>query len=247
MNRRRRSERDANGEPSVTSASILGLIHDRCRWGRLGRYVWLSRRIRGWVRGREALELAKTSAGLPPSPVIVEVGSFLGCSTVLLAGARKLKGSGHVHCVDPFAASGDAFSAPIYRSIAASLDVSLRTQFERNLQEAGLLDWVSIHQTTAAEAARQWRDPIDLLFLDGDQSPGGAREAYLHWSVFLRPGAILAINNSGNGPHHDGHDGSLRLVQEYVRPPAYEQIRRVDAVTFAVRTAASSDSAGRFC
>ena len=31
-----------------------------------------------------------------------QIGSFLGCSTVLLAGARRLRGSGRVHAVDPF-------------------------------------------------------------------------------------------------------------------------------------------------
>jgi hypothetical protein len=58
----------------------------------------------------------------------VEVGCFLGSSKVLLAGARRLKDSGQVHAIDPFDASGDAFSESHYRRVAG-LRCSLRRRF----------------------------------------------------------------------------------------------------------------------
>lgn len=224
------------GTPEAFASSLPGLIVDLMRFGALGRYIWHSRRIRGWVRGAEAVALARASQRLSGSPVIVEVGSFLGCSTVLLAGARKLLGSGHVYCIDPFAAGGDAFSVPIYQAIAESLSMSLYEQFERHINRAGLTDQVAVLQMTAVEAAASWDRPIDMLYLDGDNSPAGARTAYLAWSKFLKPAAVLAINNSAERQHPPGHDGPLRVVEEFIHAPDFCDIQRVEDITFAVRT-----------
>ena len=71
---------------------------------------------------QDARAIAEASFGLPAAPVIVEVGVFMGRCTLLLAGARKLKGSGSVHCIDPFDCSGDQFSIPYYRK---ELDASV--------------------------------------------------------------------------------------------------------------------------
>lgn len=219
------------GAPDRLGASWLGLAGDLVRYGGVGRYVWESRRIRGWVRGSgEAEGLVRASQALAESPVIVEVGTFLGCSTVLLAGPCKRRGSGRVHCIDTFSQNGDDEALPIYRAIASSLGMSMRQAFENNIRKAGLSDWVTVHEMSAAEAAGQWKDPIDLLFLDGDVSVTGSREIFQAWSPFLRSGGILAVNGTVERP---SRTGSYQIVQEFVRPPAYEDIRRVDHITFA--------------
>ena len=79
---------------------------------RLDDYILLSEGIPGWTRGEEAREFARISFSLPPETCIVEIGSFFGAATILLAGPRRLRGSGVVHCVDPFDCSGDLFSVP---------------------------------------------------------------------------------------------------------------------------------------
>ena len=234
--RRRRDARELRGAPCSRAGYPIWRIHDRLRWGALGRYVSLARRIPGWVRGPEAVELARVARSLPAGAAIVEVGAFLGGSAVLLAGARKLSGSGKVHCVDPFDASGDAFSVPVYRAIERGLGGSLRRQFDDNIRRAGLSDWVETHQGTAAEIAAGWRQPIDMLFLDGDQSPAGARLAYERWAPFLRRGGIIALHNSRSGSYDDGHDGHRRLVVEAIRPPEYDDVRCVGTTTFARKT-----------
>ncbi len=100
----------------------------------IGDYIARSERIPGWTRGDEAIELAEVASALAGNAVIVEIGSFLGSGAVILAGARKLKGSGRVHCVDPFDGSGDSFSVPYYQEIIAGcVDGSARKQFDRYL------------------------------------------------------------------------------------------------------------------
>ena len=223
--------RELYGAPIQFVASALWLVRDLVNHGGVGRYIWQSRRIRGWIRGHgEAEALAKASESLGDSPVIVEIGTFLGCSTVLLAGPCKRRGSGRVHCVDTFSPTGDDAALPIYRTIAESLGMSIRQLFDKNIYRAGLSDWITVHEMRSDEAARRWDTPIDMLFLDGDVSIAGSREIFQAWSPFLRRGGILAINGTVERP---SRIGSYQVVREFVRPPNYEDVRRVDHITFA--------------
>src|SRR4029453_10169501 len=67
----------------------------------LQEYIQMSSMIPGWTRNEDAEELARASFSLSRDAIIVEIGAFLGCCTVLLAGARCVAGSGKVHSVDP--------------------------------------------------------------------------------------------------------------------------------------------------
>lgn len=212
-------------------------VYDRLRWGPLGRYMSLARRIPGWTRDDEAVALAYASHSLPDHARIVELGSFLGRSAVLLAGGRKLRGSGHLHCIDPFDASGDAFSAPVYLTIAGALRTSLRQCFEKNIRRAGLSEWVTVHQGYAEEIGAAWTQPIDLLFMDGDHSYAAVMRAYAVWAPWLKPGGWLAIHNSRAGSYHQDHDGHRRLVEEKIHPPHYTDIFCIRTTTFARKSA----------
>ena len=205
----------------------------RARYGPLGSYLSDTSTIPSWLGRGEALALAASCFSLPRDAVVVEIGSFLGKSAIMLAGARKQAGSGRVHCVDPFDASGDAFSVPVYREIASGDARPLRHRFEANIARAGLTGWVEAHEGTAASVAAAWTAPVDMLFLDGDQSPDGARLAYDSWSPFLKAGGIIALHNSVERAYAPGHDGIHLLAVHLVRPPQYGEISEVDTTTFA--------------
>ena len=203
---------------------------------RLGEYMRLSSQIPGWARGEEAAALVAASFALSDSAIIVEIGSFLGSSAVLLAGARRLKKSGRVHCVDSFDATGDGVSAPVYREIRDSLGVSLRRAFDQNLRRAGLAGWVEVHEGQAVAVAANWAIPVDMLFLDGDHSHPGVQAIYHAWIPFLRIGGLLAVHNSSDRVYEEGHDGSRRLVLGTIHPPRYTGVRCFGSTTFARKT-----------
>lgn len=207
----------------------------RRRLGELAPYLRLSEQIPGWTRGAEAEALALAARSIEDEAVIVEIGAFLGSSSVLLAGARRLAGSGMVHCVDPFDASGDEFSAPVYSEIAEGIGSSLRSEFMRSLRAADLDDLVTVHEGTAETIGARWDQPIDLLFLDGDQSPEGARSAFELWEPWLKPGGIIAIHNSSPRHYEPNHDGHFRIAVTRLVEPAYRNIRRIGTTTFAER------------
>ena len=210
-------------------------IQRRRRLGSLAPYIEKSKQIEGWARGDEASELAIVARRLPPDAVVVEIGSFLGSSAVLLAGARKLAGSGVVHCIDPFDASGDAHSTPVYEDLTSSLETSIRQRFDSNIEEAGVANWIVAHEGTAEEISADWTEPIDLLFLDGDQSPDGARSSFDAWYPFLKIGGVLAVHNSSNRQYSPLHDGYRRVVVESVTKPGFDKIRCVGTTTFAIK------------
>ncbi len=190
--------------------------------------------IPGWTRGGDAAAVAAASFALGADAVIVEIGVFLGCCTVLLAGARRLRGNGVVHCVDPFDASGDAFSLPYYREILDSLGAgSLRQHFDANIAHAGLAEWIAVHPGRATDIAAGWSQPIDLLLLDGDQSPEGARAAYQAWEPLLKPGGTIVLRNTRPRAYAAGHDGHRRLAVEEIVAENYVDIRQIEDTTVA--------------
>ncbi|HUD65078.1 MAG TPA: class I SAM-dependent methyltransferase [Candidatus Sulfotelmatobacter sp.] len=200
----------------------------------LATYLRLSETIPGWTRNEEAEALARVAHALEGDAVIVEIGSFFGASTVFLAGARKLRGAGKVHCVDPFDGSGDSFSVTHYNAIILALGARSPLQhFENNVSAAGLSDWVEAHQGTAEEIAAGWTQAIDLLILDGDQSPEGARAAYEAWSPWLKAGGMIALHNSNPGGPSSGHDGHCLVAAEEIQPPRYIERHLIGSITFA--------------
>ena len=199
-------------------------------------YLRISEDIPGWTRGAEARELARLSFSLPAHPTIVEIGSFLGSGTILLAGPRRDRGSGIVHCIDTFDGQGDAFSVPYYREILGKLGSgSVRSHFERNMSRSGLSSWVTIHEGRADQIAPTWTSSIDLLFLDADQSPAGVRRIYDDWEPFLKIGGVIALHNSEPTNHRPDHDGHRVIVEEEIREPKFCDIRLVVGTTFAVK------------
>lgn len=216
----------------VNSYTIQPLGY-QLKYGNLGKYLAYSCYIPGWVQEREAVALIEASYNLPSDPVIVEVGSFVGKSAVLLAGARKLRGSGIVHCIDPFDASGDSFSVPFYLRVAKRRSIRLDQWFAENMKRTGISSWVQAYKSTGQEIGKTWTTPIDLLYLDGDQTPEGARETYELFVPHLKPGGVIAIHNTAERSYDPGHDGSYRLVKETIREPEYTDIYRIDMMTFA--------------
>jgi hypothetical protein len=204
--------------------------------GDIERILAASAAIPGWTAGDDAREVAMASYALPHDATIAEIGVFMGRCTVLLAGPRRIRGSGKVHCVDPFDCSGDTFSVPFYlNQLKATGNASLVEVFLSNVAECQLADWVELHKGRAQDVAAGWSQPLDLLLLDGDQSPHGARTAYESWIPFLKRGGIIILRNTRDRQYAEDHDGHRRLAVEELAAPRYSDIRQIGATTFATK------------
>ena len=190
--------------------------------------------IDGWLTVDEAIALYELSRSLPhEQPLAVEIGSWQGKSSVCLA--RGLAGKFHPRlcCIDPFDASGDAASTADYGTRSEQLPQGLRDVFEDNLREVGVRNLVDVRQGMSHDQVRDWREPIDLLFLDGNHDYAAVKQDFGDWTPHLRPGGFLAMHDVV----HPEHAGPARVVEELVRGDrGWVDARTIDSM-FVVRKA----------
>lgn len=139
---------------------------------------------------------------------ILEIGSFKGRSTILLAKAVALANNTKVVAVDPL--EGDA----VRPSSAPGVD-SVSAEFYRNLDTAGVLDLVEFNQTFSADLAKRWPAyrKLRLLWIDGDHTYPGAKTDWDCFSPHLADGGIVAFHDVMHG-----FDGPTRVFAESVLP-----------------------------
>jgi len=127
------------------------------------------------------------AAALPTtSGEVLEIGAYMGRSTVALARAALLAGQSRVATVDPHELPVDA---------GVQEGDALVAEFRRNLQRAGVDENVEYHRCCSQDLAPEWRAPLRLLWIDGDHSLGAARRDLALFSPHLRDGAIVAMHD----------------------------------------------------
>ena len=190
--------------------------------------------IDGWLSVDEAIALYELARTLPHErPLAVEIGCWQGKSSVCIARGIQHKNAPRLCCIDPFDASGDEASLAEYAQRAAGVGGRLRTAFEQNLQAAGVRDCVDIHQGLSHERVKTWREPIDLLFLDGDHEHAAVQRDFRDWSRHVRPGGYLVMHDV----RHPVHIGPRRVVDEEVlRDPQWVDVHYTDSMFVARRS-----------
>lgn len=172
-------------------------------------------RTPGWLRDEEAELLHEFAFGASARGRIVEIGSFLGRSTICLASALELAPrtmhetliaiDPHVH---PPSCHPDFASAP-GRSLEQDAK-NPRAVFEANLERAGLRNRVEVVQDYSIGGVRTVNDTVSLAFIDGDHAYETARHDLCAMGDRIRnDGWLLA---------HDYTDweGVTRAVDELV-------------------------------
>lgn len=129
-------------------------------------------------------------AKLPPSPLVVELGTYLGCSTVYMAEAlSKSGGPFTLYTVDMFEKYGKH-----QKFFPVTLD---------NFKQCGARDQIRVLSCRSWEAAGFFNDKeVDFVWVDASHEFVGARADLDAWWAKIKPGGILA-----------GHDYSEPGVQ----------------------------------
>ncbi len=142
-------------------------------------------------------------AAYPTAPgSILEIGSFKGRSTIILAKASKFAGDSAVYAVDPLT-SPSATDPDLGGALSAKAD------FESNLSIHGVTDRVRFHRMTSQELAPLWSSKIRLLWIDGDHTYGGTKADFDLFHPWLEDGAIIALHDVLNI-----FDGPIRVFSE---------------------------------
>jgi len=191
-------------EPSSAAAEPMESVLDRME------------QVEGWFRrdeGELLFDVAHRAAAGRESPVIVEIGSYCGRSTVVLASAaRQASPESRVYAIDPHEGEvGARDTVDGVRRESATFD-----RFQANIAVAGYTDVVVPIRRRSHEFA--WETPIALLFVDGLHDYASVARDFQHYEPHLLLGAYVAFHDCD-----ENYPGVRAFVAGIAADPAYEE------------------------
>lgn len=108
---------------------------------------------------------------------IVEIGSFNGMSTIVMATGSKQRQREKVYAVDPL------------------LDMNIRHCFMENIKREKVEDYIIPNFMKSEEFAKNFNKPVRLLFIDGCHEYEEVRKDILLLKDYLIEGGIIALHD----------------------------------------------------
>lgn len=192
------------------NAERLRLLYRGWRYRRIMDYI----PIDGWLAHGEAITLYETARLLEgDAPVVAEIGSWQGKSSIVIAKGLQDRGGGRLYCIDPFNADGDDASLHDYANRKSRTRGTLLDAFNRHIETAGVVDLVTTLPGYSHDVVQSFPHVIDFLFIDGNHAYEAVRKDFEDWSPKVKPGGYIAFhdvsfNNLNTGPQ--------RLIREQV-------------------------------
>ncbi|MHC3426137.1 class I SAM-dependent methyltransferase [Streptomyces sp. DT18] len=178
-----------------------------------------------------ALYAAAVEAGRLGLPLL-EVGTYCGRSTVLLADAGRAAGV-TVVTVDHHRGSEEQQPGWEYHD-PETVDPELGVMdtlpaFRRTLHRAGLEEHVVAVVGRSPQVAAVWARPLGLVFVDGGHTDAHANADYEGWAPRLAPGGLLVIHDVFPDPA-DGGQAPYRVWLRAVASGDFDEVRTVDSL-----------------
>ena len=147
--------------------------------------------VQGWMTPDQARLLWDSARALRPGDRIVEIGSYQGRSTVILASA--VPDGSTVFAVDPHA--GTDRGPEEYTGKESEAEQDSQT-FQKNLEQAGVRDRVTYLRQWSQDALDEVDGSVDLLYIDGAHRYEPAKQDIEAWGARVVPGGTLLIHDS---------------------------------------------------
>ena len=147
--------------------------------------------VEGWMTEGQARALHDAAAACPPGGRIVEIGSFRGRSTIVLASACPADAT--VVAIDPHA--GNDRGPQEIEGFRAEADQD-HAAFGRNLAAAGVNDRVTHLRMFSDDALAGIEGDIDVLYIDGAHRYAPARADIVRYGARVREGGTMLIHDS---------------------------------------------------
>lgn len=201
--------------------------------------------IPGWLSEDEAITLYELARELPANaPVVVEIGSWLGKSSLVLSKGLRGKERPTLYCIDPFNGDADATDKALYSQELGTMNGSLKDSFLANMKQHGVLDVVHPLVGYSFEFADDFKEQIDLLFIDGNHAFEAVLKDYEQWSPLLRPGGMIAFHDVVMGTDPDPA-GPAMVAKEYIfDSPLWADVKLVDSLLVARKNSEASSKSG---
>ena len=176
------------------------------------------RLVEGWLDDEEADLLIAAAAHalttLPGPAALVEVGSYCGRSTVVLAHvAQAVAPDARVYAIDPHDGVVGAADQGVVKG-APTLE-----RFVRNLTAAGVEGQVSVITKCSYEV--EWDRPIGLLLINGLHDYVNVARDFFHFEKWIVAGGYVAFHD-----YADYYPGVQTFVNEILRGGQYRRVER---------------------
>ncbi|MFH1545360.1 MAG: class I SAM-dependent methyltransferase [archaeon] len=186
----------------------------------------LMKGIDGWLSDEEGEFLFNKAKECSGRGAIVEIGSWKGKSTIWLGLGSKEGSKTRVYAVDPHNAGADEV---IYGR------VNTLKEFKDNIKRAKLDEVVKPIVKDSTKASKDWKKPIELLFIDGSHQFDLVKKDFLNWSRFLVEGGLIAFHDSLLWPGPRKVVNKMLLASNYFKEPDL-----IDSITCARKTSSVS-------
>ncbi|MEU0298592.1 class I SAM-dependent methyltransferase [Streptomyces sp. NPDC006175] len=181
-----------------------------------------------------AAAVEAAALGLP----LLEVGTYCGRSTILLAAAARAAGLTAL-TVDHHRGSeeqqpGWEYHDPSVVDPETGLMDTLPT-FRRTLHQAGLEEHVIALVGRSPQVAGAWGGALGLVFIDGGHTDEHANGDYEGWAPKVADGGLLVIHDVFPDPA-DGGQAPYRIHQRALDSGAFTEISVTDSLRVLRRT-----------
>ena len=137
------------------------------------------------IKEREIDFLALLGAYPMARGCVLEIGAFKGASTIVLSKAARAGGDREIWTCDPF-------TNPCRSDLPEG---TCYPEFQNNLRRSGEENFVKVFKGLSQDLAKQWRDPIRVLWIDGDHRYQATKQDFELFRGFLSDGAIVAFHD----------------------------------------------------
>ncbi|WP_229327464.1 class I SAM-dependent methyltransferase [Streptomyces sp. UNOC14_S4] len=169
---------------------------------------------------------AQAAAATHPALPLLEVGTYCGRSTILLAAAAREAGT-TVVTVDHHRGSeeqqpGWEYHDPTVVDAEVGRMDTLPT-FRRTLHKAGLEEHVIAVVGRSPQVAAVWGTPLSLVFIDGGHTDEHATNDYEGWAPHVADGGLLVIHDVFADPA-DGGQAPYRVYRRALESGAFTEV-----------------------
>lgn len=145
--------------------------------------------VPGWFHEGGAVVMFALMRARPPRTV-VEIGSYLGRSTIFFALVLKeVNPRGRVVAIDPHTGDRQQLQGLSTDRLATF------ALFRQHCRAAGVEDLIEAHLATSLEVASEWSGPIDLLYVDGWHSYDAVLADGEAWLSHLSPQGVVIFDD----------------------------------------------------
>ena len=180
----------------------------------------------GFMPEDEGLALYNAAVSVAALGPLVEIGSYCGRSTLLLAAAAATADT-HVVTIDHHRGSeehqpGWEYHQPELVDPTVGAIDTLPT-FRTVIATSGLEDRVIAVVARSQDVGRYWRQRAGLVFIDGSHTDESAQRDYETWAGHVAVGGLLAIHDVFADPA-DGGQAPYRMYQRALGSAEFTEI-----------------------